>query len=113
MQSSTTTIAVDLTKCVFQIAVSQHPGKVSESHRLTLVSSSASAERQPGSRRARGVRVRSLLGPGDPGSATKSSFLPPHEARSYVHRTRPTGTTPRRCSKRTATPASAVCRSSQ
>jgi hypothetical protein len=35
VQSSSTTIEVDLTKSVFQIAVSQHPGKVSESHRLT------------------------------------------------------------------------------
>src|SRR4029078_12161036 len=32
MQS--TIIAVDLAKSVFQIAVSQHPGKVAESHRL-------------------------------------------------------------------------------
>ena len=30
-----TTIAVDLAKSVFQIAVSRQPGKVSESHRLT------------------------------------------------------------------------------
>lgn len=30
-----TTIAVDLAKSVFQVAVSRHPGKVAESHRLT------------------------------------------------------------------------------
>ncbi len=30
-----TTIAVDLAKNVFQVAVSEHPGKVSESHRLS------------------------------------------------------------------------------
>lgn len=30
-----TTIAVDLAKTVFQVAISHHPGKVAESHRLT------------------------------------------------------------------------------
>ncbi len=30
-----TTIAVDLAKNVFQVAVSRHPGKVAESHRLS------------------------------------------------------------------------------
>src|SRR5918999_3586084 len=30
-----TTIAVDLAKSVFQVAVSEHPGKVAQSHRLT------------------------------------------------------------------------------
>ena len=30
-----TTIAVDLAKNVFQVAVSHHPGKVAESHRLS------------------------------------------------------------------------------
>lgn len=33
--SESTTIAVDLAKSVFQVAVSKHPGKVSESHRLS------------------------------------------------------------------------------
>jgi transposase len=32
---NSTTIAVDLAKSVFQIAVSWQPGKVAESHRLT------------------------------------------------------------------------------
>ena len=30
-----TTISVDLAKNVFQVAVSRHPGKVAEAHRLT------------------------------------------------------------------------------
>ena len=30
-----TTIAVDLAKNVFQVAVSRHPGKVAETHRLS------------------------------------------------------------------------------
>ena len=43
-----TTIAVDLAKSVFQIAVSHHPGKVAESHRVSRAQLPRFfAERQP------------------------------------------------------------------
>lgn len=87
MQSSTTTIAVDLAKSVFQIAVSQHPGKVSESYRLPRGQFLRFfAERQPalvvleacGSAHFWAREIQAL--------GHEVELLPPHEVRSYVHR---------------------------
>jgi transposase len=85
MQS--TTIAVDLAKSVFQIAVSRRPGKVSESHRLPRGQFLRFfAERQPalvvleacGSAHHWARELRAL--------GHQVRLLPPHEVRSYVHR---------------------------
>jgi transposase len=87
MQS--TIIAVDLAKNVFQIAVSQHPGKVSESHRLSRSQFLRFfAERQPALvvLEACGTAhhwARELRGLGH-----QVRLLPPHEVRSYVHRSK-------------------------
>jgi hypothetical protein len=62
MQS--TTIAVDLAKNVFEIAISRQPGKVAERHRVSRARLLPFfAELQPGNRVARSNRLRSLLGP--------------------------------------------------
>ena len=60
-----TTIAVDLAKSVFQVAVSHRPGHLDEERRLSrdrLVPFFAAA----GDDRARGLRVRAPLGPPAP-----------------------------------------------
>ena len=85
MQS--TTIAVDLAKSVFQIAVSRRPGKVAESHRLSRSQFRRFfAERQPALvvMEACGTAhfwARELQALGH-----QVRLLPPHEVRSYVHR---------------------------
>lgn len=85
MQS--TTIAVDLAKSVFQIAVSRRPGKVAASHRLTRSQFLRFfAERQPALvvMEACGTAhfwARELQALGH-----QVRLLPPHEVRSYVHR---------------------------
>jgi transposase len=85
MQS--TTIAVDLAKSVFQIAVSRRPGKVSESHRLTRSQFLRFfAERQPalvvleacGSAHFWARQLQAL--------GHRVRLLPPHQVRSYVQR---------------------------
>jgi len=87
MQS--TTIAVDLAKSVFQIVVSNRPGKVSESHRLSRSQLLRFfAERQPALvvLEACGTAhhwARQLRGLGH-----QVRLLPPHEVRSYVHRSK-------------------------
>ncbi|MGH2626053.1 MAG: IS110 family transposase [Anaerolineales bacterium] len=80
-----TTIAVDLAKSVFQVAVSRHPGKVAESHRLTR----SKVLRFFGERRPAVVLLEAC------GSAHfwareleqlghRVVLLPPHEVRPYV-----------------------------
>lgn len=80
-----TTIAVDLAKSVFQIAVSHHPGKVSESHRLTRVQFLRFfAQRQPalvvleacGSAHYWARQLQQL--------GHEVELLPPHATRRYV-----------------------------
>src|SRR5262249_50773744 len=82
-----TIIAVDLAKSVFQIAVSHHPGKVAESHRLgrknflrffaerqrALVLLEACGTAQYWARQLAGLGHQVLL-------------LPPHAVRPYVSR---------------------------
>jgi transposase len=82
-----TTIAVDLAKSVFQIALSQRPGKVADSRRLTRSQFLRFfAERQPALvvMEACGTAhfwARELQALGH-----QVRLLPPHEVRSYVHR---------------------------
>jgi transposase len=82
-----TTIAVDLAKSVFQVAVSNRPGKVSESHRLTRSQFARFfAERRPalvlleacGSAHFWGRQLESL--------GHKALLLPPSHVRPYVRR---------------------------
>jgi transposase len=84
---NSTTIAVDLAKNVFQIAVSRHPGKVAESHRLTRAQFLPFfAQHQPvrvvmeacGSAHYWGRRLAEL--------GHKPVLLPPHALRAYVTR---------------------------
>src|SRR5258708_30280156 len=85
MQS--TTIAVDLAKSVFQIAVSKHPGKVSESHRLSRSQFVRFfAERQPALvvLEACGTAHHWARELGALGHQVR--LLPPHAVRPYVHR---------------------------
>lgn len=84
---NSTTIAVDLAKSVFQIAVSRHPGKVAESHRLSRAQFvSFFAERQPA------VVVMEACGTAHFWGRQLASFghqpvlLPPHALRPYVSR---------------------------
>src|SRR5258708_2694154 len=87
MQS--TTIAVDLAKSVFQIAVSRHPGKVSESHRLSRSQFLRFfAERQPAPvvLEACGTAHHWARELGALGHEVR--LLRPHEVRSYVHRSK-------------------------
>ncbi len=82
-----TTIAVDLAKSVFQIAVSRHPGKVAETHRLSRVQFLAFfAERQPS------LVVLEACGTAHYWARQIQAFghrvelLPPHRVRCYVAR---------------------------
>jgi transposase len=81
-----TTIAVDLAKNVFQVAVSRHPGKVAESHRLSRVKFLRFfAERKPavvvleacGTAHFWGRKLQSL--------GHDVRLLPPSHVRPYVH----------------------------
>jgi transposase len=80
-----TTIAVDVAKSVFEIAVSDHPGRVTERHRLSRGSFLRFfAERQPavvlmeacGSAHHWGRQLQSL--------GHRVLLLPPHRTRPYV-----------------------------
>lgn len=82
-----TTIAVDLAKSVFQIAVSRHPGRVAETHRLSRVQFlTFFAERQPS------LVVLEACGTAHYWARQIQAFghrvelLPPHRVRCYVAR---------------------------
>jgi len=84
---STTTIAVDLAKSVFQIAVSQQPGKVSESHRLTRGRFLRFfAERQPALVVLEACGTAHFWAREIQALGHQVRLLPPHEVRGYVHR---------------------------
>lgn len=87
MQSTATTIAVDLAKSVFQIAVSQHPGKVSESHRLTRGQFLPFfAERQPALVVLEACGTAHFWGREIQALGHQVELLPPHAVRCYVQR---------------------------
>jgi hypothetical protein len=57
-----TTIAVDLAKSVFQVAVSRRPGHVDEERRLSRAVVDVPRSADAGDRRPRSLRVGTLLG---------------------------------------------------
>jgi len=76
-----TTIAVDLAKSVFEIAVSTRPGHLAECHRLSR-SGFLRFFAAPGHRRARSLRLGPPLGPKAPrarshGRASAPAVRPP------------------------------------
>jgi transposase len=87
MQSTGTTIAVDLAKSVFQIAVSRHPGKVSESHRVTRGQFLAFfAERQPALVVLEACGTAHFWAREIQAFGHQVELLPPHAVRCYVQR---------------------------
>jgi len=84
-----TTIAVDLAKSVFQIAVSRRPGKVSESHRLTRKQFVRFfAERTPALVVLEACGTSHFWARELQGLGHQVRLLPPHEVRGYVHRSK-------------------------
>ena len=82
-----TIIAVDLAKSVFQIAVSRHPGKVSESHRLPRGQFLRFfAERQPGLVVLEACGTAHHWGRQLQDLGHRVRLLPPHAVRPYVQR---------------------------
>lgn len=84
-----TTIAVDVAKSVFQIAISHHPGRVDEEHRL----SRARFLRFFANRPASTVLLEACGSAHHWGRALEQlghtvRLLPPHETRRYVRRTK-------------------------
>jgi transposase len=82
-----TIIAVDLAKSVFQIAVSRHPGKVAESHRLSRSKFLRFfAERQPAVVLLEACGTAHYWGRQLEGLGHRVLLLPPHAIRPYVSR---------------------------
>jgi len=112
MQS--TTIAVDLAKSVFEVAVSRRPCQVAERHRLSRGQFSRFlAERAPATIVMEACGTAHYLGPR--GRGPRSSRPAPAAARGAALRPAQQdrrGRTPRGCSKPCATRASGPCRSS-
>lgn len=84
-----TIIAVDLAKSVFQIAVSHHPGKVAESHRLTRGRFLRFfAQRQPAVVLLEACGTSHYWGRQLEGLGHQALLLPPHAVRPYVSRSK-------------------------
>ena len=100
-----TTIAVDLAKSVFEVAVSQRPGKVAERHRLSRGQFSRFlAEQRAGDRGDGGLRHGALLGPrGAAAAAIAWCCCRRTRCAPTCCATRPMAPTPRACSRRCAT----------
>jgi transposase len=82
-----TTIAVDLAKSVFQIAVSYHPGKVAESHRLSREKFLLFfAERKPSRVVMEACGMAHFWGRQLAALGHQPVLLPPHTLRPYVSR---------------------------
>lgn len=82
-----TTIAVDLAKNVFQVAVSHHPGKVAESHRLSRSQLLRFfAERQPALVLLEACGTAHFWGRKLQGLGHQVLLLPPGHVRPYVRR---------------------------
>jgi transposase len=82
-----TTIAVDLAKSVFQIAVSHHPGRVSEEHRLSRPKFRRfMAEQQPALVLLEACGTAHYWGREIRGLGHSVVLLPPHDVHRYVRR---------------------------
>lgn len=82
-----TTIAVDLAKNVFQVAVSHHPGKVAESHRLSRSQFLRFlAERQPALVLMEACGTAHFWGRKAQEFGHQALLLPPGHVRPYVRR---------------------------
>jgi transposase len=82
-----TTIAVDLAKSVFQVAVSHHPGQVAESHRLTRSQFLRFlAERQPALVLMEACGTAHFWGRKAEEFGHRVLLLPPGHVRPYVRR---------------------------
>jgi transposase len=82
-----TTIAVDLAKNVFQVAVSHHPGKVAESHRLSRSQLLRFlAERQPALVLLEACGTAHFWGRKAQEFGHQAVLLPPGHVRPYVRR---------------------------
>jgi len=90
MQS--TTIAVDLAKSVFEVAVSQRPGKVAERHRLSRGQFSRFlAERAPATVVMEACGTAHFWGREAGARGHRVVLLPPHAVRPYVLRNKTDG----------------------
>lgn len=90
MQS--TTIAVDLAKSVFEIAVSDRPGKVTERHRLSRGQfSRLLAERAPATVVMEACGMAHFWGREAEARGHRAVLLPPHAVRPYVLRNKTDG----------------------
>jgi transposase len=84
-----TTIAMDLAKSVFQVAVSRRPGKVSESYRLTRSQVLRFfGERQPALVVLEACGTAHFWARQLQGLGHRVRLLPPHAVRCYVHRSK-------------------------
>jgi len=111
---NSTTIAVDVAKAVFEVAVSEHAGQVRERHRFSRERFRRYLGEQPpatilmeacgspttGAERLRRGGIESCSSPRTPCGPTSSA-------------TRPIGPTPRACSRRRATTRFGPCPSSR
>jgi transposase len=82
-----TTIAVDLAKSVFEVAVSEKPGRVKEHHRLSRVQFSRFiGERRPATILMEACGTAHFWGRQAQASGHRVVLLPPHTVRPYVPR---------------------------
>lgn len=87
-----TTIAVDLAKSVFEVAVSERPGKVSERHRLSRGQFSRFlADRGPATVVMEGCETAHFWGREAGARGHRVRLLPPHAVRPYVLRNKTDG----------------------
>jgi transposase len=87
-----TTIAVDLAKTVFEVAVSRRPGKVAERHRLSRGQFSRFlAERAPATVVMEACGTAHFWGREAEARGHRVQLLPPHAVRPYVLRNKTDG----------------------
>jgi transposase len=87
-----TTIAVDLAKSVFEVAVSDRPGKVTERHRLSRGQfSRLLAERAPATVVMEACGMAHFWGREAEARGHRAVLLPPHAVRPYVLRNKTDG----------------------
>lgn len=87
-----TTIAVDLAKTVFEVAVSRQPGRVSERHRLSRGQFSRFlAEREPATLVMEACGTAHYWGREAQSRGHQVVLLPPHTVRPYVTRNKTDG----------------------